>query len=139
MNRILLKLSFITLLLVWTVSLEAGAEPRRKKNRNRNNRQRNNNYSDDEDESLLGQFSGDSYSDFMERYYTGDNSRSSILSSTYIDQEDSNDNVEGSGFSDDEDYGNIEGSGEPIVNGNDDQLLPNWLDTTTKGTPTIQR
>jgi hypothetical protein len=75
----------------------------------------------------------------MERYYTGDNSRSSVLSSTYIDQEDSDDNVEGSGFSDDEDYDNIEGSGEPIGNDNDGQLLPNWPDTTTKRIYTTQR
>ena len=100
--------------------------------------QRNNGYNAAEDESLLGQFSGDSYSDFMERYYTGDNSRSSILSSTYIDQEDNVDSIEGSGLSDDEDYGNIEGSGEPIGNGYDSQLLPTWPDTSTKRIATIQ-
>ena len=79
MNRAILKLSFVTLLFVWIVSLEANAEPRRKKNRNRNNRRRNNDYNDNEEESLLGQFSGDTYADFMERYYGGVNKGSTSL------------------------------------------------------------
>ena len=141
MKCYILKISFLALIFLWSLALETDAEPRRKKNRNRNNRRRNNDYSDDEDESLLGQFSGDSYADFMERYYGGNNfggdsgrdhSRSSILGSTYIDQEDDDKNIEGSGFSDDEDYGDIEGSGEPISPGKDNQYLPNSFDSTTR-------
>jgi len=135
MNRVILRLSFVCLIFLWLASVEVEAERRRKKNRNRNNkRQRNNNdYSDDEDESLLGQFSGDSYADFMERYYGGDKKKSSILSSTYIDQEEEQSKVEGSGdFSDDEDYDNSEGSGEPLDRVNGQDLLPQWPDTSTK-------
>ena len=120
---------------MWSLVLETDAEPKRRKNRNRNSRRRNNDYSDDEDESLLGQFSGDSYADFMERYYGGNNerdhSKSNILSSTYIDQE-GDENLEGSGFSDDEDYGDIEGSGDPINNVNENQFLPTSYDSTTR-------
>ena len=128
MNRAILKLSFVTLLFVWIVSLEANAEPRRKKNRNRNNRRRNNDYNDNEEESLLGQFSGDTYADFMERYYGGVNKGSTILGSSYIDQE------EGSGNSDDEDYDNFESSGDPYEStgpNDDEDLLPKWPDITT--------
>ena len=152
MKCYILKISFLALIFLLSLALETDAEPRRKKNRNRNNRRRNNDYSDDEDESLLGQFSGDSYADFMERYYGGnsfggdssrgannfggdsgrDHSRSSILGSTYIDQEDDEDNVEGSGLSDDEDYDDIESSGDRINPGNDNQYLPNSFDTTTR-------
>ena len=135
MKCYILKISFLAVIFLWSLVLETDAEPRRRKNRNRNNRRRNNDYNDDEDESLLGQFSGDSYADFMERYYGGnsgkDHSRSSILSSTYIDQEDDeSDNLEGSGFSDDEDYGDIEGSGDPNID--DNQYLPTSFDSTTR-------
>ena len=65
----------MALIFMWSLVLETDAEPKRRKNRNRNSRRRNNDYSDDEDESLLGQFSGDSYADFMERYYGGNNGR----------------------------------------------------------------
>ena len=135
MNRAVLRFSLVCIIFLWVVSVEVEAERRRKKNRNRNNnRKRNNNngYSDDEDESLLGQFSGDSYADFMERYYGGNSQKSSILGSTYIDQEDDQGNVDGSGdFSDDEDYNDSEGSGEPLDRTNGQDLLPQWPDTST--------
>merc|ERR1712038_972079 len=48
-----------------------------------------------------------------------------------IDQEDDDsDNLEGSGFSDDEDYGDIDGSGDPNVDNN--QYLPTSFDSTTR-------
>lgn len=142
MNRVILKLSFAALIFLWMVSLEAEAEPRRKKNRNRNNRRRNNDYNDDEEESLLGQFSGDTYADFMERYYGNVDSgggSSTILSSSYIDQEEGDHHMEGSGDSDDEDYDNFESSGDSygsIVDSDDEDLPTKWSDTTTSR-PTI--
>ena len=142
MNRTILKLSFAALMFLWIVSLEAEAEPRRKKNRNRNNRRRNNDYNDDDDESMLGQFSGDTYADFMERYYGNVDKGSTILSSSYDDQEESDHHIEGSGESDDEDYDNFESSGDSygsILGQDDTKLIPKWQDTTTRQTTISQR